>query len=138
MQLEAHRIVKEQGQVVNLFGRPRRIPDAKRIDKIYGVRPHEEHNYDVRNMLNLAVNHRIQSTGASIVNRAAIRFMNDCKNAGIEAKILCQIHDEIVVECKEEDSANIAILLENAMINTVELPGVPLEAKPWIAKSLAK
>jgi DNA polymerase I len=138
MMLEAHGLAKELGYVTNLYGRPRRIPDAKKIVKIYGNLQHSDLPYDARKLLNLACNHRIQSTAASIVNRAAIRFYNDCKQAGIECNIVLQVHDELVVEGSEQDAENISILLQVAMEETNTLEGVPLEAIPRITRNLAK
>lgn len=138
MMLDSHTIAKAFGQVTNLFGRPRRMPEAKKIEKRYGNVSHSELPYEMRNILNLAVNHRIQSTGASIVNRAMIAFYNDCIKAGIAVKLVSQIHDELIAECNEEDAENVALLLQNAMENTTVLDGVPLEAIPRITKNLAK
>lgn len=138
MMLEAHRLAKSQGFVTNLFGRPRRMPEALKINKIYGDKTHAEYPYEVRNILNLAVNHRIQSTGASIVNRAAVKFNTDCNGAGIQAKLILQVHDELVVECNEADAESVAILLQNAMETAVELKGIRLEAVPRITKNLSK
>jgi DNA polymerase I-like protein with 3'-5' exonuclease and polymerase domains len=78
MMLESHEIAKRDGVVYNLYGRPRRIPEAKRITKIYGNLPHGELPYVARSWLNLAMNHRVQSTAASIVNRAAIISITEC------------------------------------------------------------
>jgi len=138
MMIEAHDLVKERGFVTNHFGRIRRIPEAKRIPKLYGNLPHGDLPYDGRKLLNMACNFRIQSTAASLVNRAAIRFYNDCKNLGIECKIVSQIHDELVAECNEQDAENISLLLQNAMETTNILAGVSLEAIPRITKNLAK
>lgn len=138
MMLEAHKLVKSNGYVTNLFGRPRRIPDAKKITKLYGNLPHSEMPYEVRNMLNLAVNHRIQSTGASIVNRAAIRFYDLCKQAGIEAKLVSQVHDSLVAECAESDGECVSLLLRDAMENTIKLKGIRFEAIPKIGRNLSE
>ncbi len=138
MMLEAHTIVKKQGYVTNLFGRVRRIPEAKRIVKLYGNSQHWDLPYDARKLLNMACNFRIQSTGASIVNRSAIAFYNACRPAGIECKMISQIHDEIVIECLEEDADDVAALLQHCMENTVQLKGVGLEAIPRISRTLAK
>jgi DNA polymerase I len=89
-------------------------------------------------MLNLAFNHRIQSTGASIMNRSAIQFHTNSMNLGLNAKIILQVHDELVVECNESDADTVALLLQDALEHTVTLPGVRLEAKPRISKTLAK
>lgn len=138
MMLKAHKTAKETGRVVNYFGRPRRMPEAMKITKLYGNLAHGELPYQARNLLNLAVNHTIQSTGASIVNRAAIKFHSNCKELGIDCKIVLQVHDELVVECKDEDAENVSLLLQDAMENTTQLPGIRLEAVPRITKNLAK
>lgn len=137
MMLDSHELAKKNGQVTNLFGRPRRMPEAKKITKIYGNLPHEELPYQARNTLNLAVNHRIQSTAASIVNRAAIQFYKDAAIAGIKCKLVVQVHDSLVIECNTEDAENVSILLQNAMENTTDLKSVKLEAIPRISQNLA-
>lgn len=138
MMLESHKLAKSQGYVENLFGRRRRMPEAQRINKLYGNVPHEDLPYEARNTLNLAVNHRIQSTGASIVNRAAIRFYNNTKEIGVDCKIVLQVHDSLVIECQEKDASDVALLLRDAMENTVDLETVKLEAIPKIGKDLSK
>jgi DNA polymerase-1 len=99
---------------------------------------HADLPYEYRNVLNLAVNHRIQSTGASIVNRAAIRFYANAKACGIDAKLVLQVHDSLVVECPQEAAEEVLTLLQDAMENAVELPGVKFEAIPQIGQNLAK
>jgi DNA polymerase I-like protein with 3'-5' exonuclease and polymerase domains len=136
--LDSHEVAKKHGQVTSLFGRPRRIPEARKITKIYGKAAHSELPYEVRSMLNLSVNHRVQSTGASIVNRAAIKFYNDCKDLGIEAPLVVQVHDSLIAECMELDAENVSLLLQNAMETAVTLEGVDLEAVPKIGKNLAE
>ncbi len=138
MMLEAHDLAKLQGYVTNIFGRKRRIPEAMDIPKIYKKTEHWDLPYDARKLLNMACNFRIQSTGASLINRAAIKFYSDIKELGINAKIVSQIHDELVIECLEEDADTIRLLLQNAMENTNLLEGVALEAIPRITKNLAK
>lgn len=136
MMLEAHSLAKTQGQVTNLFGRPRRMPEATRIEKIYGKASHGDLPYEARKLLNLATNHRIQSTGASIVNRAMIRFLNDSKELGINCQIVIQVHDSVIVECEENDAENVNLLLQNALENTIVLKGINLEAIPKIGHNL--
>ncbi len=136
MMLEAHELAKKNGFVTSLFGRKRRMPEAKRIDKLYP----EGKNlpYEARNLLNLAVNHRIQSTGASIVNRAAIKFCSNIKELGIGARLVLQVHDSLIVECEEKDADNVSLLLQSAMESTTILEGINLEAIPKIGKTLAE
>ncbi len=137
MMLESHAMLIRDGFVKSLFGRLRRVPSILK----YGyakTTAHGELPYEVRTLLNLSVNHRIQSTAASIVNRSAIRFLRDCKAAGLTCKLILQVHDSLVVECAEKDAETVALFLQNAMENTVELQGVRLEAEPKIGKSLAE
>lgn len=136
--LEAHNLVKKFGFVTNIFGRKRRLPEAKRFQKIYGNTPHEDLPYEVRNVLNLAVNHRIQCTGASIINRAAVYLLKLIEEAGIEeCYIILQVHDELILECRDEDAKDVATLLQFAMETAVDLKTVRLEAVPKIGKTLA-
>lgn len=138
MMLEAHELAKDNGFVTNIFGRKRRIPEAKRIVKLFGNKEHWDLPYDARKLLNMSCNFRIQSTAASIVNRSAIAFYEACQTAEIDCRLVSQIHDELVVECDIMDAEDVAILLQSSMEGTVELPGVTLEAIPRITKTLAK
>jgi DNA polymerase-1 len=143
LQEDSHKLAIEHGFVTNLFGRPRRMPRAKLIPAIYGKVPHSELPYEARNLLNLAINHRIQSTSASIMNRAAIATWNMCKELSKtdslwhEVKIVLQVHDELILEGPEELGEDMVTVLKHCMENTVELPGVKLEALPKIARNLA-
>lgn len=137
MMLMAHSEAKSNGVVFSLYGRPRRIPDAKDLDAIYKGAEHSELPYEARTLLNLAFNHKIQSTGASVVNRSAIRFKELCMERGFDVKIVLQVHDEIVVECDDKVADQVSLLLKEAMETTVILPGVKLEAVPKIARNLA-
>lgn len=143
-QLACHEQAKRTGQVENLFGRPRRIPMAKAIPGLFGKSAHSEIPYEYRNLLNLAVNHPVQATAASIVNRSAIaawrrfREMEAVDPTWKEVKIVLQVHDSLVVEAPEALAAQVSKILQHAMEKTVELPGVALEAKPLIGKSLAE
>lgn len=139
LMLAAHNEAMERGQVKNLFGRPRRMPEAKNIRGSFGNIEHAKLPYEARNVLNLAVNHTIQSTGASIVNRASVLFYQLTDEANIKnANIVMQIHDEIVVECDDADAEIVSDILKTAMENAVILPGVDLIAEPKIAKTLAE
>ncbi len=144
LMLESHEMAKRDGQVVNLFGRPRRMPKAKAIPQLFGKTPHSELEYEWRNLLNLSINHRIQSTGASIMNRAAIAFYKSCRDleeldpTWKEVKLVMQVHDELIVECPESLGEDVVKVLKYCMEETVQLPGVALEAQPKIGRSLAE
>jgi len=137
MMVKAHDTVKKQGYVQNLYGRKRRIPRAMDINKVFGNVSHDKLPYEARTLLNLGMNHIVQSTAASIANRASIRFSELCKEANIEARTVLVIHDEIVVECADADADDVVVILKEAMEHAVELPGVSLVAEPRIAKNLA-
>ena len=138
MMLDSHEKVKKDGVVHSLYGRPRRIPEAKDIRKLYGKATHAELPYNVRNLLNLAMNHRVQSSAASIMNRASIAMHNDIKKKGLkDCNIVLQVHDELIVECREQDADLVSNMLKDAMENTTVLPGVDLIAEPKIAHNLA-
>jgi len=137
MMLDSHEQAKTEGRVYNIFGRPRRIPNAMNIPRIYGKNTrHKDLPYEARGLLNLAMNHRVQSTAASIMNRAAIAVWKELQQFK-GAHIVLQVHDELVLECLEQDATKVAEILQRCMEESVVLPGVKLEAKPVIAKSLA-
>lgn len=142
--LESHEQAKTHGVVYSLFGRPRRMPQAMEIPRIYGKKTaHAQLPYTARNILNLAVNHRVQSTGASIMNRASILFYRLCKEMALEdprwheVKTVLQVHDELVAEAPDAIAEDVAVVLKYAMENAVTLPGVALKAEPKIAKNLS-
>lgn len=139
LMLDSHEEAKKHGVVYSLFGRPRRIPEAKDIKRKYGNTAHEALPYEARTPLNLAVNHKNQSAAASIINRASIRFCELIKEAGVEdCHLVMTIHDELVAECKEVDALTVADILKEAMENTVSLPGVKLVAEPKIGSNLSE
>lgn len=139
MMLDSHEQVKRDGVVYNLFGRPRRMPEGKTITKIYGKTPHNELPYRIRNILNLSMNHRVQSTAASIMNRIAIRLCSEIKNKGwTDVHLVIQVHDSLVLEGPKELSQEMVVLLQDCMENTVQLPGVKLEAQPKIGYNLSE
>lgn len=143
MMLDSHEQAKAKGVVYNLYGRPRRMPKALDIYKIYGNASTSALPYEARNMLNLAMNHRVQSTAASITNRAAIHCHKTIQNRASEdprwseVKIVMQVHDEIILEGPEALATEMAAALKYSMENATILPGVALIAEPKIAHNLA-
>ncbi len=143
MMLESHEMAKKDGVVYNLFGRPRRIPAAQSITKIYGNTSHGDLPYEARTLLNLAMNHRVQSTGASIMNRAAIKIWKVCRDKAqndpkyFEVKIVLQVHDQLVLECPESLGKEVSDILQDGMEQTTRLPGVQLLAEPFMSTDLA-
>ncbi len=143
MMLDSHEQAKTNGVVYTLFGRPRRIPKAMKIPEIFGDTPHDELPYEWRTILNLAMNHRVQGTGANIMNRAAIAFydrtmaLSKSDPRWLEVPIVMQVHDELIVEGPAWMAQMIADLLKDCMENTSKLPGVALVTEPKIGLDLA-
>lgn len=142
--LDSHEQAKTTGAVYNLFGRPRRMPEAMKIPELFGNAHYLEIPYIWRNWLNLAVNHRVQSTAASLVNRNAIAFSRKAKELGIhdslwkEVFLVVQTHDNLVVESPRSIATHVAEVLQDCMENSVTLPGVKLEAVPKIGLDLSQ
>jgi DNA polymerase I-like protein with 3'-5' exonuclease and polymerase domains len=144
LMLTSHEQVKTHGVCYNLFGRHRRVPDAKLVPTRYGKNtPHSELPREARGLLNQGMNFPIQSTGASIMNRACIRGWENIQTLAAtdsrweEVKLVLQIHDEVVLEGPEELAEDMVALLQDAMQNTTVLPGVDLIADPKIAKVIS-
>jgi DNA polymerase-1 len=134
---QSHKTVVRAGEVQSLFGRVRHIPEAKQL-RTYGNFKYDRLPYHLRTLLNLATNHRVQSTAASIINRSVIRLNNELQKNGLCAKIVLQVHDSLVVECKEQEAEKVQQLMQKCMETTCSLPGVRLVAEPKIGKNLSE
>jgi len=138
MMLDSHEEAKTNGVVFSLFGRPRRMPRATKIPQLFPKVKHEDLPYEWRNILNLSMNHKVQSTAASIMNRAAIAVWKECQVKGwTTVKIVLQVHDQLILEGPKELSKEMAKVLKRCMEETTELPGVKLIAEPFISNDLA-
>jgi DNA polymerase I-like protein with 3'-5' exonuclease and polymerase domains len=96
---------------------------------------------EVRNLLNVSRNHCIQSLAASVCNMGMISFYKAVREQGLSAKVLLNVHDEIIVTCPKEEAEVTAKLLEHNMLHNsaTKLLDVPMEAQPVITgKSLAE
>ena len=108
---------KEKGYVETLFHRRRYIPELN------------SNNYMVRQFgSRAAMNTPIQGTAADIMKIAMINVYNRLKNENLEAKIVLQVHDELIIECKKEIADDVKKLLQEEMENATELK-VPLEVE---------
>ena len=108
---------KEKGYVETLFHRRRYIPELN------------SNNYMVRQFgSRAAMNTPIQGTAADIMKIAMINVYNRLKNENLEAKIVLQVHDELIIECKKEIAGDVKKLLQEEMENATELK-VPLEVE---------
>ncbi len=111
---------REQGFVTTLFGRKVHVPGIK--DKNPARRSFSER---------AAINAPIQGTAADIIKRAMIRVSPALEQAGLGARMLLQVHDELLLEVPqdevEETSELVRAVMENACAPAIEL-SVPLVA----------
>ena len=71
------------------------------------------------------MNAPIQGTAADIIKIAMINVYRRLKRDLPQAKLILQIHDELIIECKESDSQTACTILKEEMENAVKL-SVPL------------
>jgi len=92
--------------------------------------PVQEDVYDFGSLMKHILNYQDQGTGADIIKEALIAFWDSLSENGVDAHVVNVIHDEILVECAEEDKEKVGELLREAMEKTasgmLSLP-VPVE-----------
>ncbi len=114
------RVVEEaraQGYTTTMFGRKRYIPELKSSN--FNIRQGAER---------IALNTPIQGTAADLIKLAMIRVDQALSREFPDAKLLLQVHDELIVECPEEQAAQVSALISREMEHVAELK-VPLEAE---------
>lgn len=74
----------------------------------------------------IAVNAPLQGTAADIIKLAMIEVDQKLNETGLDAKVLLQVHDELVLEASDKDAEKVAALLKTAMENVITLK-VPLK-----------
>ncbi len=108
---------REKGFTETLYGRKRYIPELK------------SSNFNIRSGAErIALNTPIQGTAADIMKIAMIRVEDALNREFPEAKLLLQVHDELIVECPEEMAADVAALVSREMQGVAQLK-VPLLAE---------
>ena len=114
---------KKDGYVTTLFGRKRKITELAASNK-------NVQHFGER----VAMNSPIQGTAADIIKIAMIKVSQAFKNAEIDAKVILQVHDELIVEA-HKDCANRAFeILRDSMEKAIEL-SVPLNVEAHIGKN---
>ena len=114
---------KARGYTQTLYGRRRYIPELKSSN--FNVRQGAER---------IALNTPIQGTAADLIKLAMIRVDKALRESFPEAKLLLQVHDELIVECPEDQAAQVAELVSREMENVAQLK-VPLTAEAKFGKS---
>jgi len=114
---------RDCGYTQTMFGRRRYIPDLKSAN--FNIRSGAER---------IALNTPIQGTAADLIKLAMIRVDNALNEQFPEAKLLLQVHDELIVECPEDIAPQVAQLISQVMEQVAQLD-VPLVAEAKIGKS---
>lgn len=105
----------EDGYVRTLFNRKRTIPELN--NKNYMIRSGGER---------IALNTPIQGTSADIIKKAMIEIDNEIKKNNLRAKMIVQVHDELVFDCPKDELEELKKIIRNIMENTYQL-NVPLK-----------
>jgi len=114
---------RECGYTQTLFGRKRYIPELTASN--FNIRQGAER---------IALNTPIQGTAADLIRLAMIRVDAALREQYPEAKLLLQVHDELIVECPESIAGEVAQLISREMEGIATLK-VPLTAEAKIGKS---
>ena len=114
---------KKNGFVTTLYGRRRYIPELSNSNgnmRAFGER--------------VARNAPIQGTAADIIKIAMIKVSRSLKDEFPTARLILQVHDELIVECDEKDAEGVCALLEREMENAADL-AVRLTAEAHFGKT---
>ena len=114
---------RECGFTQTMYGRKRYIPELKSSN--FNVRQGAER---------IALNTPIQGTAADLIKLAMLRVDRALRENHPEAKLLLQVHDELIVECPEEIAEQIASLVSQEMERVADL-SIPLVAEAKWGKS---
>ena len=101
---------KAEGYSLTLYGRRRPIPELKSsnfMQRSFGER--------------VAMNAPIQGTAADIMKIAMIHVRDSLKKAGLESRILIQVHDELLLEVKKEEVDIVREILQGEMEKAADL-----------------
>jgi DNA polymerase-1 len=125
-QEECKRMAREEGYVQTLLGRRRHILDEMRSSD-RRVRVNAE---------NVAINTPIQGTAADLIKVAMIRIDRRLRDEGLAARMIIQVHDELVLEVPEDERDRVRRLVREEMEGALELT-VPIvvdigEGRNWL------
>ena len=114
---------KNEGFVETSFGRRRYLPEltaTNHMTRAFGER--------------VARNMPIQGTAADIIKIAMIKVDKRLKAEGLSARLILQVHDELIVECPQYEAMQVAMVLQEEMESAVKL-SVPLVAEASVGKT---
>ena len=117
---------RERGWVETMWHRRRDMPELRNTKKSiqsFGER--------------VALNMPIQGTAADIIKLAMVRVSERLRNEGYAAKLILQIHDELIVECPEAEAEGVCRLLTEEMERVTKLR-LPLVAESHSGRNWAE
>lgn len=101
---------RAKGWCSSMFGRRRPVPELKssnHMQKAFGER--------------IAMNSPIQGTAADLIKMAMLHVYDALKKAGLQSKLILQIHDELLIEAKEEEAEQVREILTTEMKNVCDM-----------------
>ena len=100
----------QQGYVTTLYGRRRALPELAAA------------NHNIRALgERMAMNTPIQGTAADIIKLAMIKVYRRMKQEGLTAKLVLQVHDELIVEAPQSEADRAAQILGDEMEHAADL-----------------
>lgn len=108
---------KETGYVTTMYGRRRYVPELKSSNKILQAAGKR-----------IAMNTPVQGTAADIIKIAMISVYDRLKEEKLDAKLILQVHDELIVDSSEADAKRAGQILEEEMTKAASL-SIPLIAE---------
>lgn len=114
---------KRDGFVTTLYGRRRSLPELK------------SSNFNIRSFgERAAMNTPVQGTAADVMKRAMVRTAGRLKAEGLSARLILQVHDELIAECPVCEAEKVKQILTEEMAWAASL-SVPLLAEAHAGKS---
>ena len=114
---ETRQLARERGYVETLFGRRLHLPE------INARNPMRRQGAE-----RTAINAPMQGTAADIIKRAMVRVDDWLRSSGVDARMIMQVHDELVFEVHADDEARLLQEVSRLMDSAAELD-VPLEVE---------
>ena len=114
---------REQGYVQTLMGRRRMIPEIRSTK--FNIRSGAER---------IALNTPVQGTAADIIKLAMVRVFDALQCEALQARLILQVHDELIVECPAFEAQSVMDIVTREMEHAVEL-SVPLVAEAKMGES---
>ena len=113
----------DNGFVKTLFGRKRVINEIRSSN-------HNLRSFGERAAMNMP----LQGSSADIIKKAMINVYNRLMQGGYKAKLVLQVHDELIIDCPKDEANDVAEILKNEMENAVSLK-VPLTVEVGVGQN---